>query len=178
MTLVEAEGAILEQVLDATFPVWHDGLSRDGYARLNAAQMRAPWGAAHLRRVALVDGGGRLLSSAKRYRLRAKVAGREVSVCGIGAIFTPTACRRHGYARELVERILAREREEGAGMAMLFSEIGAAFYKRLAFEPVPVDEVTVNVDLRGGAPAMLVRAGSESDLASIASMHAVRSAAS
>ena len=43
---------------------------------------------------------------------------------------------------------------------------------------VPIDEVTVNVQLgRGGAPAMLVRAGTERDYDAICAMHAARSAA-
>ena len=67
MKLVVAEGAILEEVIDATFPIWNEGLTRDGYARWNAAQMRTSWGKDHLQRFALLDDRGRWVASAKRY---------------------------------------------------------------------------------------------------------------
>src|SRR5262245_1357506 len=178
MNLVVARDATLERILDATFPVWHDGLTRRAYGQLNDAQMRTAWGAANLHRMALVDASGRLLSSAKRYRLTAGVHGRRVRVCGLGAVFTPQGQRGRGYASELVNRLVPEARDEGADLAMLFSEIGPAFYERLSFQPVPLDEVTLAVDRKDGAPAMLVRAGAESDLPALASMHTTRSAVS
>jgi hypothetical protein len=57
----------------------------------------------------------------------------------------------------------------------LFSEIGAAFYERLGFTAVPLNEVTMRVERRDGAPAILVRGGHERDLPAIAAMHDVRS---
>jgi GNAT superfamily N-acetyltransferase len=177
MRLVIAADGLLEEILDETFPVWHEGLSRQAYGRLNAAQMKTPWGRQHLHRVALVADGGILLSCAKRYRLQATFSGRRVGVCGIGAVFTPRDRRGQGYASALVERLVALERDEGAGAALLFSAIGPSFYERLGFRAVAVDEVTISVTRRDGAPAMLVRAGAESDFAAIAAMHDTRAGA-
>src|SRR4030095_16244215 len=53
-----------------------------------------------------------------------------------------------------------------------------AFYERLSFQAVPLDEVSLEVERKGGTPAMLVRAGGESDLPGLASMHNTRSVAS
>jgi hypothetical protein len=61
-------------------------------------------------------------------------------------------------------------------LAGLFSEIGTSFYERLGFAAVPVDEVSVRVERRNGAPAMLVRVGDDRDLPALAEMHRVRSA--
>jgi GNAT superfamily N-acetyltransferase len=177
MKLVPARGSLLEQVLDETFPTWHEGLTRRAYGQLNAAQMRTSWGSRNLDRYALVDDAGTLLSTAKRYRLQARVEGRIVGVCGIGALFTPPAMRRRGYARQLIEELLTLEARDGAGMALLFSEIGAAFYERLSFRPMSVDEVTLAVPARDGAPAMLVRSGADTDLPALSAMHDVRSVA-
>ena len=176
MKLIVAEGALLEQILDLTFPIWHEGLTRRAYAQWNSAQLRTPWGQDHLHRFALVDDGGDVLASAKRYRYDIRLDGRDGCMCGIGAVFTPPDRRGHGYAGELIERILDRERREGAIMASLFSEIGAAFYQRRGFVHVPFDEVTVSVRRRNGAPAMLVRAGDERDAGSIANLHHTQSA--
>jgi GNAT superfamily N-acetyltransferase len=173
--VVPATGPVLEQVLTDTYPLWSDGLSREHYAKAWAAQLKTPWGQHHLDRVALVD-GPHVLSSAKRYDLSLRIDGRIRRVLGIGAVFTATAHRGRGCARELLTRMLDTAVTEGQEFAMLFSEIAPAFYERLDFVPVPLIESTLEVDQkRGGAPAMLVRSGHETDLHSIADMSAVRS---
>ena len=86
-TVVSADGAVLEQILDATFTIWHEGLTRDAYSRWWKAQLRTPWGAAHVKRFALVE-GDQVLASAKEYDLRAVVDGRPTEVLGLGAVFT------------------------------------------------------------------------------------------
>ena len=177
MRVVPAEGPLLEQILDATYSVWHEGLTRDAYSKWNLAQARTRWGAERLRRVALIDDDGRLLASAKRYLLDARLDGRDVRVLGIGAVFTPAEARGRGHATRLLELLMDEARASGAAAAMLFSEIGTAFYERLSFRAVPVDEVEIGVHLKGGTPAMLVRAGHESDLPALAAMHEVRAAA-
>jgi len=88
MQFVVAEGPILEEILDATYPVWNEGLTRDAYARWNAAQLRTTWGAEHLRRFALLDDRGRWVASAKRYLWPIRLDGVDCLMCGLGAVFT------------------------------------------------------------------------------------------
>jgi GNAT superfamily N-acetyltransferase len=176
MQLIHAEGAMLAQILDETFPIWHEGLTRINYERWNVAQMRTPWGHDHLRRLALVDDAGRLLSSAKRYRFTARLAREEAAMLGIGAVFTPPGLRGRGYAVHILERIIAEEAAAGTAFAALFSDIGDRFYRRAGFEPVPLDELTLSVARKNGAPAMLVRSGTDADLPAVAAMHDVRAA--
>jgi GNAT superfamily N-acetyltransferase len=174
MNVVPARGALLDEILDLTHPIWGEGLSRRAYAQWNAAQTATPWGRQHLQRVALVDEGGALLATAKRYRFAVRLAGRTGWMCGIGALFTPPDRRGHGYGARLVERLVQDARTEGALVAGLFSEIGTDYYTRLGFAHVPLDEVTVTVERKWGAPAMLVRSGEERDLEAVAAMHDVR----
>src|SRR5688500_9253371 len=96
--LVIAEGALLEEILDGTYPLWNEGLTRRAYRQWNAAQMLTPWGRAHLHRFALVDEQDRLLASAKRYRYDVRLDGRDAWMCGFGAVFTPPDRRGHGHA--------------------------------------------------------------------------------
>jgi hypothetical protein len=98
-------------------------------------------------------------------------------MCGVGALFTPPDRRGQGFAGALIEQLLERERSEGAAIAGLFSEIGSAFYERRGFQTVPIDEVSIRIKTKGGAPAMLVRAGDARDLPAIAAMHDVRAPA-
>ena len=174
--VVPATGAVLEQVLDDTFPLWNDGLSRDNYAKAWTAQLKTPWGQSHLDRVALVD-GPHVMCSAKRYDLSLRLDGRHRRALGIGAVFTAPAHRGRGCARELIARMLDTAVTEGQEFAMLFSEISPAFYERLDFVPVPLVESTFEVDRRrGGAPAMLVRSGDDKDLPAIVELSAARAA--
>jgi GNAT superfamily N-acetyltransferase len=176
--VVPATGAVLEQVLDDTYALWSEGLSRPHYGKFWAAQLKTAWGKSHLDRVALVD-GPHVMCSAKRYDLSLRIDGRIRRVLGIGAVFTPAAHRGRGFARELITRLLDTAVAEGHEFAMLFSEIDPAFYERLDFVPVPLIETTFEVDQkRGGAPAMLVRSGDDKDLPSIVEMTTTRAAAS
>jgi predicted N-acetyltransferase YhbS len=175
MKFVTAEGALLEHILHHTFTIWNEGLTREAYSRWNAAQLRTRWGRPHLQRFALVDDGGQLLSTAKRYRFDARLDGRTIRMCGVGAVFTPVDLRGRGYATSLLEQLLDRERRGGMELAALFSEIDPTFYRRIGFEAVRLDEMTVGVTRKDGAPATLVRAGEERDLPAIAAMHEMRS---
>jgi GNAT superfamily N-acetyltransferase len=174
MTIVRADGQLLESILDHTHPIWNEGLTRPAYGLWNAAQLRTPWARSHLQRYASLDDSGQLLATAKEYRFDVRVGGHEGWMCGIGAVFTPPDRRGRGHASALVEELVVRAQKDGALLAALFSEIGAEFYARLGFVPVILDEVTITVDRKGGAPAMLVRGGEERDLAAVAAMHSVR----
>ena len=171
MSLVTADTAIRELILDGSYPIWGEGLSRPAYERLNRAQMETAWGRQHLRRVALVERGD-VLASAKRYDFRARWAGRPVDVLGIGAVFTPPAKRGHGYARALIDEMVADAGTRGCAMALLFSEIGAAYYERLGFRVVPREMLMVEARPFPGSPAIMVRSGEPADLEAIAEISA------
>lgn len=174
-TLVTATDAILSQIYNQTWPIWSDGLERGSYERYNRAQMATPWGKTHLDRLALLD-GGTVLASAKRYRLTLRVGAEDIPCLGIGAVFTPPDLRGRGHAGVLIERMIEQAAGDGAGMALLFSEIDPAFYARLGFEPIPIGEATLalRAQRREGAPAVLMRGGDDRDIDNIASMHAAR----
>ncbi len=175
--LVTATDDILSQIYDQTWAIWSDGLDRGSYERYNRAQMATTWGKTHLDRLALVE-GDTVLASAKRYRLTLQVDGEDMPCLGIGAVFTPPDRRGQGHAASLIERMIEQAAGEGAGMALLFSEIDPAFYARLGFEPIPIGEATLALrpQSREGAPAVLMRGGDDRDIDNIASMHAARAA--
>lgn len=170
MKLVPADGAILGQILHESHPIWCDGLTPQAYAQFNAAQLRTPWGARHLSRCALVDGGGRLLTSAKRYQLRLKIDDRAVNAVGIGAVFTPASQRGKGYAPAIIARILEAAQRDGAELALLFTEIGTQYYERLGFTPVALHQVLLSVVEKPGAPMLLVRSGEERDIPAVTAL--------
>ena len=172
--VVPVQGAILESVLDATYPISHDGLDRHAYGRFAAAQMKTAWGHRYQQRFALVEGGD-LLASATRYDLAGKFEGRAVRICGIGSVVTGPSRRGLGHARALLETLLDEAAGKGAELALLFSQAGIEHDAPSGFEAIPSTEVTLDVaSSRHGAPMTMVRGGEERDLAAIVAMGRVR----
>ncbi len=175
--VVRAEGAILDEILSATYDIWHEGLSRTAYARYYAAQKATAWGRVHLDRLALVENDA-VLASLKVYRFDATLDARPVRVAGLGAVFTQPAHRRRGAARELIDRVLERAAGDGADVALLFSEIGAEYYARLGFTAIETHDVALRVTepARRGAPMTMVRGGDDRDLDDLVAMGKTRAA--
>jgi GNAT superfamily N-acetyltransferase len=166
--LVTADAYLIERILDGTHALWSEGLSRSDYSRWQKAQMDSAWGQRHLRRVALVD-GDELLSSAKRYDLIADIGGGRLSVLGIGAVFTPLVHRGRGHARHLIEALTTAAGRAGCRVALLFSEIGPAYYKSMGFEVVRRDEVAF--EAAAGHPRIPgARSGDATDLPAMAEL--------
>ena len=166
MRLVTADGGVLTDILDGTYPIWGEGLSRGAYEKWNRAQSETVWGRAHLRRVAWMH-DGRVVSSAKRYDLEAWAGEHRIRVVGIGAVFTPPAVRGQRHAGALIAALLADATARGCDLALLFSEIGPAYYERLGFRVVDRHVPTIEIVRRPGAPAVLVRAGETQDFDAI-----------
>jgi len=177
MRLVLADEALRDRIQDATHRIWNEGLTRAAYGQWNDGQMRTAWGVDHLHRLALIDGNGRWVASTKRYRFDVRLDGERIEMVGVGAVFTPPELRGQGYARVVIEEMLAEEAGRGVALAGLFSEIGREYYERLGFTAIPLDEVTLSVGRKDGAPAMLVRSGTDVDLPQLAAMHETRAAA-
>jgi len=169
--LIAADEARLESILDDTYPTWGEGLSRPAYGAWNRAQTATRWGRGHLTRVAIVD-HERLLASAKRYDLRARVGETVVPVLGIGAVFTPPALRGRGHARVLIDMMTAEAADRGCRFALLFSEIGAPYYESLGFHVLPRTLLSIESVRKPGAPATFVRSGEAADLPAIAELSA------
>jgi hypothetical protein len=176
LEVVAATGELLERILDDTFPVWGEGLDRAAYGKYNRAQLGAPWGSTHIRRVALVE-NGRLLATAKRYDLTGRIEGEPVRILGLGAVFTPVAERGHGHAGMLLRRLLDDAAAEGFGLALLFSEIDPRYYEHLGFRQLPVNQVALSVrpGKHLGTPMIPLRSGDFGDLASLVEMNAAHS---
>jgi GNAT superfamily N-acetyltransferase len=171
MQLTTATGPLLERILDGTFTIWSEGLSRQAYGRWNGGLMETAWGRARMRRVALMRGDD-LLASAKRFDFDAFLHGERIPVIGIGAVFTPLEQRAKGHASALIEHMLADAASRGCRMAALFSEIGVEFYGRLGFEVVDREVLTIQAHTKPGAPAVLVRAAERADLPFLADITA------
>lgn len=116
---------------------WGGGLAEDAFVEFQRRLASSPEAGGRYRMFGLFERGGRaLLSGMKAYALAGAFEGRGLRVLGVGAVFTPPALRRQGYAARMLERALARFSDEGADAALLFSDIGTEYYQRLGFRPL------------------------------------------
>ncbi len=133
-------------------------MSLDGYLTFNRAQKESPWGRRRYRFMIGVDSDGAIVSSLKLFSLPGRLAGKPISIAGVGALFTPVALRGRGYAAALLELCLGQARDERHDLALLISEIGAPFYAALGFHALPACEAACIASLPApwpGEPAWL-----------------------
>jgi len=170
--LVTADARLTERILDGTHAIWSEGLDRSDYARWQRAQLHTAWGRRYLRRLALLDGDD-LLTSAKQYDLTARIGSDRLPILGIGAVFTPPVHRGRGHARRLIEAMTTAANQRGCRAALLFSEIGPAYYESMGFEVVRRDEMAF--DATASRPGTLAaRQGTARDLPAMADLNARR----
>jgi hypothetical protein len=174
-TVIAAEGAVLDRVLDATCRTLRAGLNRQAYGKFQAARMKTPWGSRCQRAFALVEGQS-ILASAERYDLAGVFDGRAVRVCAVGSVWTEPSQPGVAHARLLIDTLLDDAAREGAEMALLFPPTDIDEDSRHDFQTMPMTDLTLGVteSSRRGAPMTMVRGGEERDLTAIVAMGRVR----
>ena len=140
MLIRDAAMEQVEEVLRESHEAWGAGMGLQDYIGLNRELLGTPWAREHYRFLIGLDGDGRIASGMKLYSLRGELEGRPIRIAGVGAVFTPRAQRGRGHAKALVEAAAGRARAEGHDLALLFSEIGSAYYERLGFRALPSQE--------------------------------------
>jgi Acetyltransferase (GNAT) domain len=176
LTLVPAEGTILERILDTQHSVEHEGLGRQAFTTRDRVQRRTAWALRHHRRVVLMDGSD-VLASAQRYDFTGWLDHQRVSICGIAAVCTDLTRGNGHHPRELVERLIDEARRNGSDVAILFVTTGRIACVPDGFEMIPTADVELGVaeSLRHGAPMTPMRGAEDRDLPAIVAMGQVRS---
>ena len=177
--LVLATRAQIDRITRETHALWGGGLSYEDYRDLWEELGSSVWAARWARYYVWEGEDGQILSSLKLYRPQLRVGTRVGRCAVLGAVFTPSRLRRRGYAAETVQAVLEEsEQAEDIG-ALLFSDIGTAYYARFGFRALPAREqvgrlppgaALLSSDLR-------FRSVGPEDLPFLASAHAVSSAA-
>lgn len=130
-----------EEYFRGVQPIWGGGLNPDRFVAFQRRLADSREAGQRYRLFGLFD-GDRLLSAMKAYDLRGSYAGEPLRVFGIGAVYTPPVLRRRGHARQMLELALAEHRSLGYDAAVLFSDIGGAYYERLGFRALESEECT------------------------------------
>ena len=176
-TVVRAEGATLARVLDAAYPVFHQGLSRPAFTTADAALRKTAWGLGHRRRYALVDGAD-VLASAHQYDLSGMLGRQALRICGIADVCSAPTHEGVNHARVLIERLVDDATQQEADVALIFTSTESITPALDGFDVIPTQDLqlTVTESSRYGAPMTLVRGGEDRDLAAIVAMGEVRAA--
>ena len=174
-TVVRAEGAVLDRVLDATYPASHQGLSREAFTTFDAALGKTAWARGHQRRYALVRGTD-ILASAQRYDLSGTLGDQALRICGIGTVRGDPVDGDASHTCELIERLIDDATRDGADLAIVCGSPASTTRALHEFEVIPTHDVEVKVaeSSRYGAPMTLVRGGEDRDLAAIVAMGQAR----
>ena len=73
------------------------------------------------------------ITSLGAYPLMLRIGGLNVPAIGIGAVHTHRAFRSRGFAGILLREVLRMAQLEGCGYALLYSDIGTAYYEKFGF---------------------------------------------
>ena len=103
-TVIDADGILLDRVLESRRRTSHDLFSREESRRFHEACKGTVWGRRGQRSWALAE-GQRILATAERYELAGIFDGRAVRVCGIGTVCAEPSPRSLEHARVLVDAL-------------------------------------------------------------------------
>lgn len=135
----ELDARLVAEAASHTHEIWSCGKSLDAHIERQKENLRRA-GPEILRYIGLVDETG-LIASIKRYGLVVHAPGvGKMPALGIGAVYTRKDARKKGAAATLLRWLLEDARSKGAALALLYSEIGTAYYERFGFVALPSNE--------------------------------------
>lgn len=152
------------KILKETHRIWSGGLTYYRYLDYLQRQTASAWGRRHLKMRALLlpattkDEAVRIGSSCKTYNLTLRARDRSGKAChlnfvGLGAIYTPEACRGRSYARALIELLEEEATAQGKDGLLLFSDIGSDFYSSCGFQEMSAATFTLELNPKGSVDA-------------------------
>lgn len=144
LEIVDAQTYVRE-VLPLTAALWAGNRSFDRYAEHTLEIAQSGYGRRHYRTMGFYE-DGRLVASFKRYERTIVNGGERLRATGIGAVYTPPACRGRGYASAMLAMELDRSRKQGSDVAYLFSDIRPQFYEELGFRILPSRSISIRSD--------------------------------
>ena len=138
MKVREATAAEIEQRSRLTASVWGNRLTVEQYLERERVLADTAFAKRALRTWVLEGDGGEILASCETYRMTSELGGERGWTHGFASVFVEPRLRGKGLAKDMIGRVLALLREEGAHAAHLFSEVGTSLYGRLGFLARPI----------------------------------------
>lgn len=166
----ELDNRLVAEAASHTHEIWSGGWSLDAHIERQKNQLLRA-GPNILRYVGLMDETG-LIASMKRYGLVVHVPGKgPMPALGIGAVYTRKDARKKGAAATLLRWLLDDARSQGDALALLYSEIGTAYYERFGFVALPSLEHAAATNVFPENTSLEIRAASADDEATMIPIH-------
>jgi GNAT superfamily N-acetyltransferase len=133
-TLRPASDADISTILGWTHTLWGGSRTLDAYNQFTRGLLATQWGRERFRFIVGVDAVGEAVCACKRYTFDIWRGPNAATAVGFGAVFTRPEARGRGHAAAMLRGLMDQARSEGVAVALLYSDIGAAYYEKLGFQ--------------------------------------------
>lgn len=166
----ELDDRLVAEAASQTHEIWSGGWALEAHIERQRVNLHRA-GPDILRYVGLLDETG-LIASMKRYGLVVHVPGHGPRpALGIGAVFTRKDARKKGAAALLLRWLLDDARAKGCALALLYSEIGTAYYEKFGFVALPSFEHSAMTNEFPGQTGLTLRAADAADEPKMIELH-------
>lgn len=143
MELVLATGDEKRARDQLTYDAWGEALSKEQYLVREERLCAHAWARASMQWWLWRerDGERRVLSSCETYKMSSAVDGRHGETWAVASVYTEPALRGRGYARAMMDAVVARARAEGAQASTLFSDVPPAVYEHSGYVARPAEDL-------------------------------------
>ncbi|MDX2015704.1 MAG: GNAT family N-acetyltransferase [Myxococcaceae bacterium] len=137
-----------------TAAAWGRHLTGDQFLAREAALRAHPFAVEAMDTWLWRDGSGAVLSSCETFRVPCVRDERRGHGVVIASVFTEPRLRGRGAASAMLEAVCVEAHAQGASVAALFSEVGAALYARVGFVAQPSFDVVFPARTDPGRPCV------------------------
>lgn len=135
MDIHEASPDELRQAHANVFDVWSKGLSLEAHLQRRLTSAHHNWARWY---VGLVD--GRVVTSLAAHPLELAVGDEVVPAIGVASVHTLADFRGQGLAPRLIAWVENHERQRGAAVSLLFSDVDPGYYVRQGYTLCPAHQ--------------------------------------
>jgi predicted N-acetyltransferase YhbS len=151
--------------------VWYGHVTPESHHAYRMRMLTSPWARRHIQVLALEEGGAvrsGMIVLSHTMRLR----GKKVKVAGVAAVVTDPDHRGRGFANRLIAIAHRRFVDSGHDAAMLFTEIGTAYYAKLGYITWPVVKHLLELPAPERARGLKIAPATAADLPDQARLYA------
>lgn len=145
--LVFLSGAELNAYLELERRWRYPGRKESHHRALQQELMSMDWGRRAWRIAALKDRRGTVAAAVSLHDLNYRLNARRLTLCGLSSLAVAGRFRRLGLGRLLLEAVHDYLRESEYDGTLAFSTIGARYFGRLGYQPLPL--ASLEADLEG-----------------------------
>ena len=152
ITVKNAGPGSLGVLIDLWHRTWYAQVPPEAHHAYRMRLFTSPWARKNLQ-VLVLEENGAPLSGMMALTLSVRLDGRVLKVAGVAAVVTAPEQRGRGLAARLLAIAHRRFQDSGHHAALLFSDIGTAYYAKLGYVPWPTTRYTLR------APAVALPRG-------------------